>query len=172
VRLQEGRRPAAVLSATRARFAHGWVIPDTGLSPLAFMLISKGVQRSMTSKAQFAFALEYVSDIETTKRFFTDVLGLEVDRGAATFVQFKAGNGASYAIASDEAMDANTERLPELWWIVDDADAAFREMSSKAEVSMPLRQMPFGTCFGIKDPAGQVHYLLQFAPQRPSQPVG
>jgi extradiol dioxygenase family protein len=36
----------------------------------------------MTSKAQFAFALEYVSDIDASKRFFTDVLGLEVDRGA------------------------------------------------------------------------------------------
>jgi catechol 2,3-dioxygenase-like lactoylglutathione lyase family enzyme len=125
----------------------------------------------MASKAQFAFALEYVSDIEATKRFFTEVLGLEVDRGASTFVQFKAGNGASYAIASDEAMDDNKDRLPELWWLVEDARAAFREMSSKAEVSLPLKQMPFGTCFGIKDPTGQVHYLLEFAPQRPSQPV-
>lgn len=125
----------------------------------------------MASKAQFAFALEYVSDIEATKRFFTEVLGLEVDRGASTFVQFKAGNGASYAIASDEAMDDNKDRLPELWWLVEDAEAAFREMSSKAEVSLPLKQMPFGTCFGIKDPTGQVHYLLEFAPQRPSQPV-
>lgn len=125
----------------------------------------------MASKAQFAFALEYVSDIEATKRFFTEVLGLEVDRGASTFVQFKAGNGASYAIASDGAMDDNKDRLPELWWLVEDAEAAFREMSSKAEVSLPLKQMPFGTCFGIKDPTGQVHYLLEFAPQRPSQPV-
>jgi catechol 2,3-dioxygenase-like lactoylglutathione lyase family enzyme len=125
----------------------------------------------MASKAEFAFALEYVSDIETTKRFFTEVLGLEVDRGASTFVQFKAGNGASYAIASDAAMDDNTDRLPELWWLVEDAEAAFREMSSKAEVSLPLKQMPFGTCFGIKDPTGQVHYLLEFAPQRPSQPL-
>jgi predicted enzyme related to lactoylglutathione lyase len=126
----------------------------------------------MTNKAQFAFALEYVSDIEATTRFFTEVLGLEVDRGAPTFVQFKAGNGATYAIASDEAMDSNKERLPELWWTVEDADSAFREMSARVEVAMPPKQMPFGTCFGIKDPTGQVHYLLQFAPQRPSQPLG
>jgi catechol 2,3-dioxygenase-like lactoylglutathione lyase family enzyme len=125
----------------------------------------------MASKAQFVFALEYVSDIEATKRFFTDVLGLEVDRGASTFIQFKAGNGASYAIASDEAMDGNEDRRPELWWTVENAEAAFREMSSKAEVSLPPRQMPFGTCFGIKDPSGQVHYMLEFAPQRPSQPA-
>ena len=36
---------------------------------------------------------------------------------------------------------------------------------------MPLPEMPFGKCFGIKDPAGQVHYLLEFASERPSQPV-
>jgi catechol 2,3-dioxygenase-like lactoylglutathione lyase family enzyme len=125
----------------------------------------------MTSKAQFAFALEYVSDIAAAKRFFTDVLGLEIDREAPTFVQFKAGNGSSYAIASDEAMDGNKDRAPELWWIVDDAEAAFREMSAHAEVGLPLRQMPFGMCFGIKDPTGQVHYLLEFARERPSQPV-
>ena len=45
-------------------------------------------------------------------------------------------------------------------------------MSKKSEVSMPLRQMPFGTCFGINDPSGQVHYVLEFAQQRPSQAVG
>jgi hypothetical protein len=53
------------------------------------------------------------------------------------FVPFKAGNGASYAIASDEAMDSNEDRLPELWWIVEDAESAFREMSGKAEVALP-----------------------------------
>jgi hypothetical protein len=31
--------------------------------------------------------------------------------------------------------------------------------------------MPFGKCFGIKDPNGEVHYVLEFAQQRPSQQV-
>jgi catechol 2,3-dioxygenase-like lactoylglutathione lyase family enzyme len=123
------------------------------------------------TEAQFAFALEYVSDLDAAKRFFVDVLGLEVDRDAPTFVQFKAGNGASYAIATDEPMDGNPGRAPELWWTVEDVEAAFREMSARAEVASPLRQMPFGTCFGVKDPAGQVHYLLEFARERPSRAV-
>ena len=125
----------------------------------------------VTRKAQFAFALEYVSDIDAATRFFVDVLGLEVDRAALSFVQFKAGNGATYAIASDEPMDSAASGAPELWWVVEDAEAAFGEMSRTAEVSMAPRQMPFGICFGIKDPAGQVHYLLEFARERPSQPV-
>jgi predicted enzyme related to lactoylglutathione lyase len=123
----------------------------------------------MTHKAAFGFALEYVTDVQTTKKFFTDVLGLAVERDHPTFVQFKAGNGAAYAIASDAPMDKGN--APELWWVVEDASAAFAEMSRSAEVAMPMRQMPFGTCFGIKDPGGQVHYVLEFAQQRPSQAV-
>jgi catechol 2,3-dioxygenase-like lactoylglutathione lyase family enzyme len=122
-----------------------------------------------TSTARFGFALEYVSDINAARRFFVDVLGLEVDRDHPTFVQFKAQDGATYAIASDEPMDNSGG--PELWWLVDDAEGAFTQMSSTAEVSMPLREMPFGKCFGIKDPAGQVHYLLELASERPSRQV-
>jgi catechol 2,3-dioxygenase-like lactoylglutathione lyase family enzyme len=120
-------------------------------------------------KAQFAFALEYVTDVQATKRFCVDVLGLEIDREAPTFVQFKDQTGASFAIASDEPMD--TSGGPELWWLVDDAESAFKTLSAKAKVSTPLRQMPFGKCFGLQDTAGQVHYLLEFAQQRPSQQV-
>ncbi len=123
------------------------------------------------TKARFGFALEYVSDIEAAKRFFVDVLGLELERDHPTFAQFKAGDDAHYAIATDERMDAEQKGQPELWWVVEDAAAAFEAMSRQATVSMPPRRMPFGTCFGIQDPAGQVHYLLEFAPQRPSQQV-
>ena|SRR5579871_6799719 len=120
--------------------------------------------------ATFAFALEYTSDIQATKRFCVDVLGLQIDREAPDFVQFKTGNGANYAIASDARMDDKATG-PELWWLVDDAETSFKVLSAQARTTTELRQMPFGKCFGVQDPGGQVHYLLQFAPQRPSQPV-
>jgi len=122
----------------------------------------------MTSTPRFGFALEYVADVPATKRFYVDVLGLEVERDHPTFVQFKSP-GATFAIASDESMDGSGK--PELWWLVEDAEASFAEVASKAEVSMPLRELPFGKCFGIKDPAGQPQYLLELAPVRPSQLV-
>ena len=78
------------------------------------------------TNARFAFALEYVPDVEPTKRFCVEVLGLEVEREAPNFVQFK---GASFAIASDESMTGS--RDPELWWVVDDAEVALNQVSSK-----------------------------------------
>jgi predicted enzyme related to lactoylglutathione lyase len=116
------------------------------------------------TNARFAFALEYVPDVESVKRFCVDLLGLEVEREAPTFVQFK---DAGFAITSDESMDGSKD--PELWWVVENAEAALADVSRTAELSMPLRQMPFGKCFAIKDPAGQPHYLLEFAQTRPSQ---
>jgi catechol 2,3-dioxygenase-like lactoylglutathione lyase family enzyme len=115
-----------------------------------------------SNKPQFGFVLEYVPDIEAAKRFYVEVLGLEVERYHPTFVQFK-----NFAIASDESMGGRGE--PELYWLVTDAEAAFNDLSQKAEVSLPLKQMPFGKVFGTKDPTGRPRYLLELAQDRPSQ---
>lgn len=118
----------------------------------------------MSSKPEFAFVLEYVTDIEAARRFYVEVLGLEVERTSPVFVQFK-----HLAIASDESLSGNNE--PEVYWQVEDAQAAFKSLSQKGEVIMPLKQMPFGKVFSIKDPAGQPLYLIEFAADRPSQPA-
>ena len=55
--------------------------------------------------------------------------------------------------------------------LVEEAEAAFKDFSQKGEISMALKQMPFGKVFGIKDPAGQPQYLVEFVKDRPSQPV-
>jgi predicted enzyme related to lactoylglutathione lyase len=118
----------------------------------------------MSHKAKFAFVLEYVTDIEAVRRFYVEVLGLEVERYSPTFIQFN-----NFAIASDESMSST--RDPEVYWVVEDAEAAFKEYAQKGEISMPLKPMPFGKVFGIKDPAGQPQYLIEFAKVRPSQPA-
>jgi predicted enzyme related to lactoylglutathione lyase len=118
----------------------------------------------MAIEPHFAFVLEYVSDVEAAKQFYEEVLSLKVERYHPTFVQFDR-----FALASDEAMSETAE--PELYWAVEDADAAFAELSGKAEISMPMKQMPFGKVFGVKDPAGRPRYLIEFARERPSQAV-
>jgi catechol 2,3-dioxygenase-like lactoylglutathione lyase family enzyme len=119
----------------------------------------------MSTTPRFGFALEYVPDVEAATRFYVDVLGPEVERSHPTYVQFQ-----NFAIASDESMNGRNE--PELYWLVDDAEAALRDLSGRAEVSMPLKQMPFGKVFAVTDPAGRPRYLLEFARNRPSQAVG
>jgi len=118
----------------------------------------------MNNKPEFGFILEYVTDIETTKQFYVEVLGLKVERDSPTFVQF-----GHFALASDEAM--SDTRDPEIYWVVDDAEAALNGFSQKAQINLPLKQMPFGKVFGLKDPAGQAIYFVEFAKNRPSQPV-
>lgn len=118
----------------------------------------------MSNKLEFGFVVEYVTDVEAARRFYVDVLGLEVERYSPEFVQFH-----HFAIAGDEPLSG--KRDPELYWLVDDAEHAFRELSQKAEVVLPLKQMPFGKVFGIKDPTGQAFFVLEFAEERPSQPV-
>jgi predicted enzyme related to lactoylglutathione lyase len=118
----------------------------------------------MSHKAVFGFVLEYVTDIEAAKRFYVEVLGLEVERVSPVFIQFH-----NFAIASDESMSGNRE--PEVYWLVDEAEAALKDFSQKGEVSLPLKQMPFGKVFAIKDPAGQPQYFVELAKNRPSQAV-
>lgn len=112
----------------------------------------------------FGFIIEYVPDIAAARRFYVDVLGLVVQREHPQFVQFD-----TFAIAADEPLGGREE--PELYWLVDDARAAFDELSATAEVTLPLTEQPFGTVFAVKGPAGHPHYLLQLAQERPSTAV-
>jgi catechol 2,3-dioxygenase-like lactoylglutathione lyase family enzyme len=124
----------------------------------------KAYGAAMSSLVRFGFAVEYVKDIEAATRFYVDVLGLEVQRTHPSFVQFE-----SFALASDESLSGTDET--ELYWLVDDADAAFSEMSQKAELSFSMRQLPFGKVFALKDPAGRALYVLELARSRPSTAV-
>lgn len=113
---------------------------------------------------KFGFIVEYVNDIETAKNFYEDVLGLEVKRHHPVFVQFD-----TFAIAADEPMANSNE--PELYWLVENAEIAFEELSQKAEICLSIEQRPFGKVFGIKTPEGRPRYLLELNQKRPSQTV-
>jgi catechol 2,3-dioxygenase-like lactoylglutathione lyase family enzyme len=113
---------------------------------------------------RFGFVVVYVKDIAASKRFYADVLGLRVEREAPTFIQFE-----HFALAADERLTGGRE--PEIYWLVDDAEAAERELRGKATIDPPLAQKPFGKVFGVRDPDGGTRLLLEFARSRPSQPV-
>jgi catechol 2,3-dioxygenase-like lactoylglutathione lyase family enzyme len=120
----------------------------------------------MRRAPKFGFAVEYVSDIEAAKRFYEGVLGLEVERTHPTFVQF-----AHFAISSEKSLTGGRET--ELYWLVEDAEAALSELSKHVEITLPMKQMPFGKVFGIKGASagGEPRYLLELAANRPSKSV-
>jgi catechol 2,3-dioxygenase-like lactoylglutathione lyase family enzyme len=116
------------------------------------------------AQLRFGFAIVYVEDIEAAKRFYVDSLGLKVEREAPTFVQFE-----HFAIASDAPLGGGGE--PELYWLVDDAEAAYRNLGTSSPISRPLETKPFGKVFGVRDPAGGTRFVLELAKNRPSKAV-
>jgi catechol 2,3-dioxygenase-like lactoylglutathione lyase family enzyme len=115
-------------------------------------------------KSQFGLVVEYVKDIEAAKRFYVDILGMEVERTAPNYVQF-----GQFAIAADQPLGGTGE--PEFYWFVQDAQGAYSDLSKKAEVTLPLTQQPFGKVFGVKNTEGRTCFLLELAQERPSRPA-
>ena len=118
----------------------------------------------MKNDPRFGFVVVYVDDLEGAKRFYVETLGLRVEREAPNFVQFD-----HFALATDASMDGRRE--PELYWLVPDAQAALEDLQTRAPISMPLKELPFGKVFGVRDPTGQPRYLLELSSSRPSRAV-
>jgi len=118
----------------------------------------------MNTRLKFAFVLEYVADLATARRFYTEVLGLEAEREHPTFIQF-----SSFAIAKLEP--GTSAHAPELYWSVDDLDSAFTEISKHTTVLEAPKDAPFGRMFVVKDPDGEKRFVVEFAKHRPSKKV-
>jgi len=118
----------------------------------------------MATHARFGFAVANVKDVQKAKRFYTEVLGLKVQREAPAFVQFE-----SFAIASDGPITPGAST--ELYWLVDDAEAARTELSNRGAVPGPIDTKPFGKLFSVTDPDGEPRWILELAAARPSKPA-
>ena len=118
----------------------------------------------MTVTPAFGFVIQYPRDLDAARTFYEFTLGLKVQRQAPDFVQFE-----NFALAGDESLSGSREL--EVYWLVPDAEAAFKELSAKAEVTIQLRELPFGKVFAVKDPDGEQRFLLQLSANRPSQPA-
>jgi catechol 2,3-dioxygenase-like lactoylglutathione lyase family enzyme len=118
----------------------------------------------MAAQPRFGFVVVYAKDLDKAKRFYAESLGLKVEREAPNFIQFE-----HFAVASDEPLSPKGE--PELYWLVDDAEAAYRQLAAKAPVSRPLESKPFGKVFAVRDPDGGDRFVLELARNRPSKAV-
>ncbi len=109
------------------------------------------------------YVILHVDDVEAARAFYTEKLGFSVDLEAPGFLQFKQpGAGATFAVSKSEA---GLDKI-ELWWFVDDADAAHAELRARGvEIVTPPHDEPFGRALAIKDPSGATQFLLQVAKQ-------
>ncbi|HLI08630.1 MAG TPA: VOC family protein [Ktedonobacteraceae bacterium] len=110
------------------------------------------------------FVMVHVNDIEEARNFYTEQLGLEVEGVAPNFVQFKqpGGNGATFAISHEPGIVPAQGNDIELWWFVDNADAVYAELRARGvEIAQEAKDEPFGRTFAIKDPSGNILYMLQ-----------
>ncbi len=108
------------------------------------------------------FVLVHVPDVQQARAFYTEKLGFVVEDEAPDFIQFKAPQGATLALAKGEPKPTSEGEGIELWWFVDDADATYAELAAKdVQMVRGLTDEPFGRTFSIKDPAGNALYMLQ-----------
>lgn len=115
----------------------------------------------MATNLRFGFAVANVEDIAKAKTFYTEVLGLKVQREAPNYIQFE-----NFAVASD---NPGAKSPVELYWLVDDAEAAHRDIAGRGAACSEIEAKPFGKVFTAKDPDGAERYILQFSATRPSK---
>lgn len=109
------------------------------------------------------FVVVNVPSVAAVRDFYAETLGFTVVTESPAFLQLRtaAGGGADYALS--ESADAKPGENPELWWLVDDADATYVELKGKGVgiASEPM-DLPFGRAFAIHDPAGNtLHFWKQ-----------
>ncbi|MDB4973734.1 MAG: hypothetical protein JWN48_2075 [Myxococcaceae bacterium] len=115
----------------------------------------------MSTNPRFGFAVANVKDIVKAKRFYAEVLGLKIQREAPNYIQFE-----NFAIASDNP-DATSPL--ELYWLVEEAQAAHQELTARGATCSAVEAKPFGKVFSTQDPDGGERFVLELAAARPSK---
>lgn len=114
---------------------------------------------------RFVNPLPFVADVDRSKAFYRDVLGLTVSEDHDGFVRFEGGfalhDGPSlhqraFAHPEDAGAPYGRQNLVP-YFEAPDLDAAFERVSAGAEILHPVRTEPWGgRVFRALDPDGHV----------------
>lgn len=117
----------------------------------------------MNQPTQLAFVSVQVSDLETSRQFYTDVLTFKpADQSPPNALVFADQSGASFAIRKPLVDLTATDRLGwgvALWFGVADLDAFRQQVGNRADLVQDIQQTPFGRTLVLADPDG---YQLTF----------
>ena len=102
-----------------------------------------------------------VDRVEDARRFYCDVLGLEVVMDLGWIVTFTSGSNAPVQISVASEGGSGTQ-VPDLSVEVDDVDAAYdRTRCAGFEIVYPLTDEPWGVRrFYTRDPYGKLVNIL------------
>ena len=116
-------------------------------------------------KLRIGYINHHVHDFERGVAFFRDVVGLELQFSDASFdfARFDGGT-VSFAVASgggEAPAEPLADRLSGIGFVVDDLDAAYREMKARgARFTMEPSKQPWGRYMAMfADPEGNLFYL-------------
>jgi catechol 2,3-dioxygenase-like lactoylglutathione lyase family enzyme len=106
-------------------------------------------------KTNLAHVKVMVKDIEKSLKWYTEILGFEVDscypETNPVYYDFKSDGGACFAIGFDENMTPNGR----FNFKCGDTDALWEKLKDKVTVIEPIWDTPWGTRkFTIADPDG------------------
>lgn len=114
---------------------------------------------------QFVNPLPFVADIETSKEFYSELLGLEILEDHGNFIKFESGfalhEGSSLFRTVFSADDTSSGRYGRgnlvLYFEEADLDAAFRRLEPKVDLIHGIRKEPWGQrVFRFFDPDGHI----------------
>jgi predicted enzyme related to lactoylglutathione lyase len=112
-----------------------------------------------------------VSDVDRAKAFYVDQVGFNADHDHQVsdemrFVQLTPpGSGCSIAIGSGLGADMAPGSLQGLQLVVDDIEAAHRELAGRGVEVSEVQQFPWGSFVFFRDPDGN-GWAVQAIPPR------
>jgi catechol 2,3-dioxygenase-like lactoylglutathione lyase family enzyme len=125
-------------------------------------------ERPMTERSSslsYVAPVFRVADLARSLSYYRDRLGFEVEFNYEGFYACVLRDGCrihlkcSDLVGRDEAAFEAAEHLDACFRVQDAQDLASRFASAGAAISLPLRTMPYGREFYVKDPDG---YILGF----------
>jgi predicted enzyme related to lactoylglutathione lyase len=113
-----------------------------------------------------------VSDVDRAKAFYVDQAGFNADHDHTVsedlrFVQLTPPGSACSIALGTGMTDAEPGSVKGLQLVVDDADAAHADLSSRGVEVSPVQDFPWGRFVFFQDPDGN-GWAVQQIPPRPS----
>jgi lactoylglutathione lyase len=107
------------------------------------------------------YVISFTTDIEASKKFYRDGLGLPIGTDTPFWVDF-AGDGAGLALL---AMSPGQKREVELCFEAEDVAASVKALRGRGIVFLDeVRKLAFGSVIHFRDPEGNLFSLLQPSP--------